>query len=106
MIERFVWIKTSFIGFHRFKESSDDFLRNYHRHVFHVNLMIAENHDRDIEFIALKTRVDTFLAYEYANKRFDKSCEEIAEHLMEAFDARQVSVSEDDENGALLIQKG
>ncbi len=88
-----------------------EFLRNEHRHVFHVEAEIQVFHDdRDLEF---------FLVQRYLNKALDEifavnnkriSCEEIANELRIKLEARypggrkiNVRVSEDGENGVWLV---
>ena len=105
MIHKFVFIRTRFTGFHRWKDAEEKYLRDYHRHEFHVELAVRVTRDREIEFIALKNKIHKFLNVEYEGKRFEASCEEIAQHLMDAFKAFEVSVSEDGENGATLINQ-
>lgn len=96
-----VFITTRFEGMHRWENAPDDvsFLRNIHRHVFHVRLVKSVSHeDRDIEFIQLKRRVDRYIY----NMGDLGSCEMIASDLLRAFEADCVEVSEDGENGAIV----
>lgn len=83
------------------------FLSDIHRHVFHITLKKAVNHDdRDVEFIMFKRDVLDYLRDKYYdfNSRTHAfgamSCEMIARELLTHFDCRYVSVFEDDENGA------
>lgn len=98
-----VWITTHFTGFHRWEHAPDNvsFLRDFHRHVFHVKLAVrVTHHNRDVEFFTLKDKVEHFIKYEYHGKFFPYSCEQIAEQLFNEFGAEWVEVSEDGENGA------
>jgi hypothetical protein len=103
-----VWITTSFEAFHFWPECPHEevaFLRNLHRHIFHVKLTKEVTHDdRDIEFIMLKRRVDEYLKGKLREDKYlgRMSCEELAEKLALAFDACEVTVSEDNENGATV----
>jgi len=76
------------------------YLRNKHRHMFHI---VAKKSvlslDREIEFIALKMKVDSYLA-EYKGELGTKSCEQLAEELIGRFSLNYCEVSEDGENGA------
>lgn len=89
------------------------YLRDPHRHMFHFKASVNVTHDdRDVEFIMLK---HTLLEYMYENYWHDEhkclhfgpmSCEMIARELMEVFELSQCEVSEDGENGAILIDHG
>jgi len=106
-MKMFVWIVTSFEGYHRWKDAPKEveFLREWHRHIFHVRLEVPVNHDnRDVEFIMLKQSVEAWLDVNgYLRGRFEESCEQIAIRLANAFSASQVEVSEDGENGARIV---
>jgi hypothetical protein len=100
-----VWITTSFPAFHKWVDAPirSDFLRDAHRHLFHVKMFWSVTHnDRDIEFIEMKEKVDKYLAVHFKNKYFNYSCEQLAEILGEVFKAVVVEVSEDGENGATV----
>lgn len=99
-----VWVTTQFIGFHRWKDAPDEvkFLRDWHRHVFHVKLGVPVDHNnRDIEFILLKDKLSYFISANFA-KQFEYSCEQIAEMIVTKFNGSFCEVSEDGENGALV----
>ena len=104
----FIKVRTSFEGIHRWKDAPDSvkFLRDYHRHMFHVNLLKeVYYYDREIEFITLKREVDNFLKDHYGlDKPTDSSCEFIAAELLLSFDLHLVEVSEDGENGAVVVR--
>lgn len=102
---RTVWVTSSFTGFHCWKDAPEktEFLRNWHRHIFHVKLGVQVNHgDREVEFFDLKERLDSFLQTNYHLEYFYESCEQIAEQIINRFQASFVEVSEDGENGARL----
>ena len=104
-----VWVTTSFIGYHRWRDAPEPvaFLRDFHRHVFHVKVMVEVTHDdRQIEFIMLKRELDNYLEENLAERQFDLSCEQIALILLREYKANMVEVSEDGENGARVIQYG
>lgn len=100
-----VFITTSFPAFHRWPAAPDEcaFLRDKHRHVFHVRMEWQVNHnDRDIEFITMKQKVDKHIQKLWAEQDLlSTSCEMIAEHLFKEFGCIRVEVSEDGENGAV-----
>lgn len=89
------------------------FLRDLHRHIFHVEIHVPVYHDdRDVEFIKLKRDVDSFINTTYpidpAKNYRDighTSCEMIARTLLEQWpNATLIEVSEDGENGCRLTQ--
>lgn len=84
------------------------YLRDDHRHVFHIKAHKIVNHDdRDVEFIMLKHQIQNhfskYLSYNQKLHVFGaKSCEMIARELIEQFGLSQCEVNEDGENGAIL----
>ncbi len=82
------------------------YLRNPHRHMFHIKAYKEVTHsNRDVEFIMLKHKIqDYFVDTYYGEKNLctfgAKSCEMIAEELINEFDLSRCEVSEDNENGA------
>lgn len=104
-INKFVWIKTQFEGFHRWKDAPDDvaFLRDFHRHVFHVKIGVEVGGDnREVEFFQFKRKVEHYLDKYWHKTQFENSCEQIAVAIGTHFDAFFVEVSEDGENGAFV----
>ena len=108
-----IFIKTSFEACHRWKDAPPavSFLRNYHRHVFHVKVELQVSHnDRQLEFFMVRRSVDRFLKKIYAGRSFDASCERIATTIFEWlwFTAEvpvlSVEVNEDNENGAVVYK--
>lgn len=97
-------------GIHRYPDAPEgvEFLRNPHRHIFHFRVSIAVYHnDRDIEFILFKRELEAL--YSEATLQVDyKSCEMLAEDLIDYISKKypdrkiSVEVSEDGENGAIL----
>ena len=78
------------------------FLRHPHRHIFHIELRKEVTHaDRDVEIIKLKREIKDYLGEEPINFQ-GRSCEMIADDLMDRFEASYVKVLEDGENGALV----
>jgi len=101
-----VYCRTSFEGFHEWPDAPEEvfFLRNNHRHIFHVTVEVPVSHsDRDVEFILLKRRVDAFIKEQNTHLVSETwSCEQWALALLVKFDAFRVEVSEDGENGAIV----
>lgn len=102
----FIWITTSFEGIHNYPNAPDDvdFLRNKHRHIFHLKVWIEVFHDdRDIEFILFKRFIDTILL---SGDLQNKSCEMISDQLAGEIQVQypdreiRIEVSEDKENGS------
>ena len=99
-------------GIHRWAKCPIEqvaFLRNYHRHIFHISAVKKVNHDdRDVEFIQLSHRVKQYLIDSYWNEKTmccffaDNSCEMLARQLMDEFDLLQCEVNEDGEGGAII----
>lgn len=102
-----VWVTARFTALHRWRNAPDEvkFLRDYHRHEFHVRLGLMVSHlDRDVEFIALKTALQNWLNVHMHGRQFDYSCEQIAQRIMVVFSAEWCEVSEDGENGAMVMR--
>ena len=81
-----------------------EYLRNDHRHVFHVTATKEVSHnDREIEIIDFKEKMVSFARTMWENELHPGlSCESIAEELGRQFDCTSVRVLEDGENGAIL----
>lgn len=80
------------------------FLRVPHRHLFKVKATKAVDHaDRDIEFITLKRRIQTYVSV-FQPDAGSRSCEQMATEILEAFNLASCDVSEDGENGAIVIR--
>lgn len=113
-MDRQIYIQTQFTGYHRWDAAPDcvAFLRNAHRHIFHVKVTVAVSHnDRDIEFFMMKQIVDNFIQrqiIENANKDENMgSCEQMAEKIVIFISKHyertvEVEVNEDTENGAIV----
>lgn len=106
-----IWVvvNTSFEGFHHWKDAPDivAFLRDSHRHIFHVRVeMSVEEVDRDVEIILLKRFINEVLDEmkpDIASEGW--SCEKIAsmlaKNLYMSYSSNEiiVEVLEDGENG-------
>ena len=84
------------------------FLGTPHRHIFHFEVTIEVFHnDRDIEFIQFKRWLENLYAGGTLELNY-KSCEMISDDLYEQIATRYpgrnivISVSEDNENGAVI----
>lgn len=113
-----VYSKITFEGVHCWLRAPDEvaYLRQRHRHIFHVKAVVKVNHDdRDVEFIMLGHRIKEWIKRQYpkysgapADETVDleyTSCEQLAKTLLEAFGLFSCEVSEDDENGAVVINQ-
>lgn len=80
------------------------YLRDRHRHVFHIRLAAPVRHDdRDIEFIEYKRCVARYLDRRYPDGELHAmSCEALATELVRYFEADWCEVLEDGENGAIV----
>lgn len=102
-----IFCTTSFEALHRFVDAPEEvsFLRDYHRHMFHVRMeKLVTHNNRQIEFIILKRKLDDWLRKYWTRVMLDLSCEEMAAILLEEFDADMVEVSEDGELGGRVIK--
>lgn len=104
--ETTVFVTCQFAAFHHWPDAPEShaFLRTMHRHMFHVKAWALVDHDnRDIEFIFLKERIETYCRGRLEGTQTSKSCEQFAKILLEAFkELFEVEVSEDGENGAIV----
>ena len=120
---RTIFVRFQKEGIHKYPAAATDpalatgdeydvsFLATPHRHIFHFEVTIEVFHnDRDIEFIQFKRWLENqysqgILALDY------KSCEMISDDLYEVIATRypnrniKIKVSEDDENGALIMYR-
>lgn len=105
----YVTVTTQFEGFHCWPDAPDEvaFLRDRHRHMFHVKAVKRVSHDdRDVEFILLKRAIDTKVVTMQAADGVDVStwsCERWALELVNEFGLSECEVSEDGENGARVV---
>ena len=109
-----IFVTTQFEGLHRWKDAPEevDFLRSYHRHMFHVRLEVEVTvEDREIEFILLKRELEHLIQIMFVGRKMDESCESIARIIADfmtrdkhmcAGRAVRCEVSEDGENGAAV----
>jgi len=99
-----VFFRTTFEAHHYWKQAPAEvkFLRDLHRHIFHVKGSVAVKHsDRDVEFIILKRRANKIVADALAaHDTRSWSCEVWAELIGRELELDFVEVSEDGENGA------
>jgi hypothetical protein len=101
-----VFVTTQFEGFHCWPDAPDEvaFLRDRHRHIFHVRMEWPVMHDdREFEFILLKRNLDQCIAGLLFDREYTRtwSCEQWARELIAMNPpASSCEVSEDGENGA------
>lgn len=115
IVGRSIFVRFTKEGIHRYPAAGEDpklesvsFLANPHRHIFHFRVQIDVFHnDRDVEFIMFKRELEALYAEATLQVDF-KSCEMLAEDLIDyiskKYPGRKISVevSEDGENGATL----
>ena len=103
-----IWVTAQFAAFHRWLDAPDDvsFLRQYHRHMFHVKVWVRVTHsDRDVEFFQFKRKLELVIDDKLRDREFDMSCEMIAETLLHSLpESVAAEVSEDGENGAIVMR--
>jgi len=109
----YVIVKAQFEAIHNWPGVVDhedlmdvSFLKDPHRHIFHIKATKEVHHDdRDVEIIMLKRAITSHLETEYPDKQFGaKSCEMLARELSEYFNLSSCEVTEDDENGAVYVR--
>lgn len=119
--KRMIWVTFQKEGIHRYPAASTDpklasgdeydvsFLGMPHRHIFHFKVGIQVFHnDRDIEFIQFKRWLENLYKEGTLELNF-KSCEMISDDLYDQIASRytgrnvEISVSEDNENGATIV---
>lgn len=117
--KRMIWVTFQKEGIHCYPAALEDpklktndeydvsFLGTPHRHIFHFNVAIQVFHnDRDIEFIQFKRWLENL--YHNGMELNYKSCEMISDDLYEVIATRypdraiEITVSEDNENGATI----
>lgn len=113
-IRKQIVVRTQREGFHSWPEAPDEvaFLRNPHRHVFHVACWFEVDHDnRQLEFFMVKRAIDTQLIYIPLgpDNNSTLSCEQIAIKLWGLLQEEnmadrltRICVSEDGENEAVV----
>lgn len=110
-----IFVKLEVEGLHCWPAAREMFnevsyLSDPHRHMFHVECKKEVTHsDRDVEFIMFKHDIKNhFGKYYKPELRLcdfgSMSCEMIAAELLEKFDCVSVTVSEDNENGAVVYR--
>ena len=101
--------KFQFEGFHQWSGAPEEvaFLRNRHRHIFHCEVAISQEHDnRDIEFFTFKKELKSGIPL-YIRGEND-SCEMIGQRIKDMVERDHpgriviVQVFEDNENGAMV----
>ena len=110
-MKKYIIIRTQFEAIHSWPDCPIEevsFLKNPHRHIFHVEIKIKVSHNnRDVEFIQAKRILNEFLQQTYNEKDIGHlSCEMICEDIQQNFagwSSHSISVFEDNENGAEII---
>ena len=120
---RTIFVRFQKEGIHKYPAAATDpnlatgdeydvsFLATPHRHIFHFEVTIEVFHnDRDIEFIQFKRWLENQYSQNILELNY-KSCEMISDDLYEVIATRYpdrniiIRVSEDDENGALIMYR-
>lgn len=103
-----ITVRTQFIGFHRWLAAPEsvEFLRNWHRHVFKVEVCINVDHNnREKEFFLVQNDLREACTV-FEGRYFELSCEQICELIAKSltpdYSVRKVTVSEDGENEGTL----
>lgn len=108
MTTTWIVVRTRVEGFHYWADAPEEvaFLRNNHRHEFHVAVHIEVRHDdRELEFFLCQRWLKTVMP---PGEFGGQSCEMLAKRLLirlqEKYGARcyKVEVSEDGENASIV----
>ncbi len=110
--QRFITVQARFVAFHFWPGAPQKvaFLREVHRHEFHVKAMLRVSHNnRQLEFFTVQAPLNMYLEKHWEGSTSQSSCEDMAQDIANEL-ARcwgeaavaAVAVSEDGENGALL----
>ena len=107
----FIKVRTQFEFCHRWKDAPEEvaFLRNVHRHDFHVTCSIEVMHDdRELEFFMVLHRLEDFINREIKTMPDTTSCEQfckkIGSYLIDTYGQRnmQIEVSEDNKSSSVV----
>lgn len=104
-----VHAKFRFTALHNWPDAPDShaYLRQLHRHEFHVTVGAKVHHDdRDIEFIDMKETISAFCKEQFEGKELvGVSCEMMAKAILNRFEVLTFAkVEEDGENGAAVVR--
>jgi len=102
-MKTWIIVTTDKVGFHKYDNAPDNvkFLRDLHRHKFHIKLGIEVKHDnRELEFFTVLEELERYIS----NAKIG-SCEMLARYIYDYFKDLYkrdcfVEVWEDGENGA------
>ena len=107
--ENFIVVRTIKEGFHRWDDAPEhcSFLRNNHRHLFHIEVQIRVTElNRELEFFDVKREVDIWAKDFYkegSNFSCEMMCQDLYNHLNIFYgNISQISIFEDNENGAVI----
>lgn len=106
-----VFCKFQLDGLHYWPEAAGEveYLKLPHRHVFHFECYkLVTNENRETEFISMKHLIQSYMLSYWSDDLqmcdFGKrSCEMLAIELVKKFDLCKCVVSEDGENGSVLV---
>ena len=111
MDTKFIFITSQFQGWHRWSKAPEKqkFLRYLHRHLFGVKVKIEVfKNDREIEYFALKEKIEKSLVWKTIQRSDESSCEDMALELLRMLEKKyptrsiEVEVNEDGENGSII----
>jgi len=117
IFETEIFVRTTFVGYHNWPEAPEevDFLRNRHRHVFHVEVHFPIIADRQLEFFIMKRVVNEAINFTFPHDNLngefelgENSCENICltlEGYLTKYNPTKIIVSEDNENGSILYRE-
>lgn len=96
-------------GFHHYPNAPKfcEYLKERHRHLFHITCKFLVSHNnREIEINEMQNKIEKYLKAKFGNIcEFGKrSCEDIAQELLNEFECSEVTVLEDNYGGAKITR--
>lgn len=115
MLSYFIKVSNQIEFIHQYPVAPEEvsFLRYPHRHILHIYTKIqVYNDDRELEFIMVKRKIDSFLdSLNLTENITNISCEQLGAKIIDFIRSNycidvdrniEVTVSEDDENSAVV----
>lgn len=108
-MNRYIETYNEIVGFHYYPNAPEfcSYLGNMHRHVFIIRCRFKVSHNnREIEINKQQQDIENYLrnVYNYPCMFGAMSCEDIAQSIMNNFNAVSVTILEDNYGGATLTQ--
>lgn len=112
-MEKVVFCTVTIEGIHHWPDCDIEevnYLKLPHRHIFYIRAYAEVAHsNRDVEFIKMKHSITSYIKEHYYSDNYKccyfgaMSCEDMALELIKYFNLVGCEVSEDDENGTVIM---